>query len=499
MSRFRITEQQVKLYMQFRKTNTQLTAAAKAGISERSARRIEKGQLQPKKSQKRSYRTRKDPLDKVWDSLVIPWISQDPSISPVGIYDHLCTHHSDKFSPSSRRTLERRIAQWRHLHGQEKEVIFLQSHTYGQLGIADFTHLKTPVTINNEPLKHLLFHYRLPASGWAYAQVIYGGETFNALSDGLQNAFKASQGVPLKVRTDSLSAAYKNQHLKQDFTQRYAELAKHYSFIPTRNNRGIAHENGAIEGAHGHLKSQITQALKIRSSNNFNSKQDYEIFIQDIVNRRNLRIADKLQQEQRQLQPLPAHPSVNYTEIYATIRRTSTFSLYRVTYTVPSRLIGAKVLIRAYDAKLELYLGTNKLLELERLYTPAGQSARSVNYHHIIDALNKKPLAFRHSRLKDDILPNAHYKQIWSYLDQELPADEACYYLVRLLYLAHKNNCERQLANFVLAGISERQLPSIRSCEDRFSNLRVSTPKITIAQHSLADYSQLLGGSHYAQ
>jgi hypothetical protein len=31
--------------------------------------------------------------------------------------------------------------------------------------------------------------------------------------------------------------------------------------IPTRNNAGIAHENGAIQGSHGHLKGAIADAL----------------------------------------------------------------------------------------------------------------------------------------------------------------------------------------------------------------------------------------------
>jgi hypothetical protein len=103
----------------------------------------------------------------------------------VGIFDHLCEFHTDKFNPSSRRTLERRIHKWRALYGSSKEVVFLQTHEYGLLGMCDFTHVKSPVTIASEPLKHMLFHYRMPASGWAYAQVIYGGESFAAFSDGV--------------------------------------------------------------------------------------------------------------------------------------------------------------------------------------------------------------------------------------------------------------------------------------------------------------------------
>lgn len=269
MSGCRITDQQVKRYMKFRKTHTQANVAAKASISERSARRIDKQELQPKRSTPRTWRTRKDSLADVWESLVLPWISENNNITPVGIYDYLCEHHQDKFNPSSRRTLERRISHWRALYGPAKDVIFMQKHVYGELGILDFTHVDLGVSIAGAPLKHMLFHYRMPASGWAYVQVIYGGESFAALSDGLQNAFTAAGGVPRKARTDSLSAAYKNRAEQNDFTERYAELAKHYHFKPTRNNRGVAHENGAIETAHRHIKDQVKQDLHLRGSKDF--------------------------------------------------------------------------------------------------------------------------------------------------------------------------------------------------------------------------------------
>lgn len=232
--------------MTYRKDNSQVVAAAKAGISERSARRIDKRE-QPSDGSLRTWRTRAEPLMRVWETIVIPILEKDQEITPVGVFDHLCEFHMDKFAPSSRRPLERRIHKWRSLYGPPKDVVFLQTHQYGVLGIADFTHVKSPVTIAGEHLKHMLFHYRMPASGWAYAQVIYGGESFAAFSDALQNAFIAAGGVTSEVRTDSLSAAYKNQSENNDFTERFNELLKHYGFKATRNNRGVAHENGAIE------------------------------------------------------------------------------------------------------------------------------------------------------------------------------------------------------------------------------------------------------------
>lgn len=183
----RITQQQVTIYMSYRIKHTQVVAAAKAGISERSARRIDT-QNSIASSKSRTWRTRDDPLSEVWDDIVLPFLESEPEITPIGIFDFLCAEHSDKFKPSARRTLERRIRKWRSLHGQPKDVVFIQTHAYGELGIADFTHVRSTVYIAGEKCKHMLFHYRMPASGWAFVQVTYGGESFAAFSDGLQNA-----------------------------------------------------------------------------------------------------------------------------------------------------------------------------------------------------------------------------------------------------------------------------------------------------------------------
>jgi len=494
VSRRRITDQQVKLYMNYRKNSTQISAAAKAGISERSARRIDKQQLQPQSTQPRTWRTRKDPLIGVWDAIVVPILEKDPEITAVGIFDYLCEFHADKFDTRSRRTLERRIKKWRHLCGPAQEVMFLQTHRLGQLGIADFTYYRTPISIDAEPLDHRLFHYRMPASGWAFVQVIYGGESFAAFSDALQNAFIAAQGVPKELRTDSLSAAYTNKAQKEEFTQRFKEFAAHYGFTASRNNRGLAHENGAIEASHRHLKAQIEQAIKVRGSHDFKSRAHYEQFIDELVQRRNRRVHDNYLREKRHLQPLPRHKSVNYSEKYVTVSRSSTISVLRVTYTVPSRLIGSSLLARIYDSKIELFLGCDLVLGLERVYSSKKARARSVNYRHVIDALIKKPRAFRQSQLRDDLLPNNNYRLIWQYLDQSLSADEACYYIVKLLYIAKQGECERQLERFVTRGISDGKLPSMRQCEQMFLPAVANIPEINVAQHSLQAYGELMAG-----
>lgn len=491
MSGKHISDNQVNLYMTQRAKHSQVIAAAKSGISSRTASRIDNQTHQPKQAN-RKWRTRKDPLTVIWEPIVLPLLQQSDGLTPIGIFDFLCEQHSDQFDPKTRRTLERRINRWRQLHGSAKEVMFTQTHAPAALGIADFTVVKEPVTIAGVPLKHRLFHYRLVASRWGYAQVVYGGESFTALSDGLQQAFSASGGVPHELRTDSLSAAYKNRQQQNDFTERYADLCQHYGVKPTRNNRGVAHENGAIESPNNHIKKQLHQALLVRGSHDFNSREDYETFVQNLLTQRNRRIHSAFLEEQRQLQPLPALLRDNYTEHILSVSRNSTISIKHVLYSVPSRLVNSRVMVRLFDAKLELWCAGEYTLTLTRLFANGGIRGRSINYQHVIESLVKKPRAFRFAQWRDALLPNEDYRRIWQYANTKLPADHVCKYIVGLLHLAKKANCEDALGRYALAQIEQASSFSLSECERRFLNVVPIVPNLTIRQHALSDYQALL-------
>ena len=68
-----------------------------------------------------------------------------------------------------------------------------------------------------------------------------------------------------------------------DLTRRYQALVLHYGMTPTRNNRGVAHENGAIESRHGHVKARIAQALLLRGSSAFDRLDDYRAFVAEVI------------------------------------------------------------------------------------------------------------------------------------------------------------------------------------------------------------------------
>ncbi len=204
---------------------SQQVAADAAGISVRSAQRIDRGALQPEGQQQqrgRHWRTRADPLAEVWESVLVPMLEKAPQLEPQTLLLHLEQLRPGEEWYRRKRTLQRRVEQWRALHGPAQEVMFLQEHRAGVLGISDFTLLKgEPITVAGEVLDHRLFHFRLPYSGWCHVAVIHGGESFIALSEALQNALALCGGVPAEHRTDSLSACFRNRDgsYAKDFTR----------------------------------------------------------------------------------------------------------------------------------------------------------------------------------------------------------------------------------------------------------------------------------------
>ena len=86
----RITDQQTRRYMDLRSKHDQATAAAKAGISVASARRIESGpQSRLEKNAPRHWRTREDPLAAVWESEIVPLLEQAPALRPITLLHEL--------------------------------------------------------------------------------------------------------------------------------------------------------------------------------------------------------------------------------------------------------------------------------------------------------------------------------------------------------------------------------------------------------------------------
>src|SRR6202158_5486935 len=391
----------MRLYMSYLQSNKTSIAAAKSGFSKATAYRIEDDPRLPSQKKAPRSRRRPDPLAEVWDGEIVPILKSAPGIRAIAVLEEIRRRHPE-ISPGIRRTLERRMRGWRALAGPEQDVIFRQEHEPGRLGLSDFTDAGAlGVTIAGVALAHRFYHFRLAFSGFEHAHVVLGGESFVALAEGLQNALWTLGGVPEQHRSDSLSAAFRNldADAKEDLTLRYQGLMRHYDMIPTRNNLGVAHENGSIESSHGHLKKTLEDALLLRGSRDFDDLDAYRRFVDEIVGRRNANNRRRIELERPTLAALPKRRTTDYEEKTVTVTSSGGFILRRVFYTAPSRLIGHRLRVHLYDDRLECFLGATPMMTLRR-GRPVSDSkgAHVVDYRHVIHARGKKTVALNKHR-----------------------------------------------------------------------------------------------------
>ena len=480
--------------MKIRKNNTQQLAAAKSGISERSARRIENAVTLPSQHPRRYWRSRPDPFAEVWDAEVVPLLQRAPKLMAITLLRKLQDDHPDRFPDGMLRTLQRHIRHWRALEGSPKEVFFPQDHAPGHRGLSDFTAMgDLRVTIANVPFAHLLYHFVLAFSRWEHVEVVDGGESFEALSKGLQNALWQAGGAPQEHRSDSLSAAFKNLAEEEDFTVRYTALLDHYGMAGTRNNRGLSHENGSVESSHRYLKEAIEQALLLRGHRDFDDRLAYEGFVREAVMRRNRRNAAAFRIEREQLQDLPAHRSTDFVEEEARVTRCGTFTVRAILYSAPSRLIGHRLKVRLYSDRLDCYLsGALVLTRARGTRSPGSGRGRMLDYRHFIDALKRKPQAFKGLVFRDALFPREAYRRTWEQLDLQLPQRQACQTIVALLEMAARDGVEGALAERLEALLAAGELPDLKRLREEFAPRKPELPQITIEIPAASVYDALL-------
>ena len=329
-----VTDQQVALLRQRQmEGKKQQTAAAMAGMSERSARKWYCGPLPSETKQERRWRTRPDPFDGVWEEEILPLLRGEAAgrLRATTIIEWLEERHPGRFSASSSAPCNADYRPFdklrrRALNGPDQEVYFPQEHPPGREAPLDFTHCNSlGVTIGGRRYRHLLFQLVLSHSGWRYTEVV-AGETFLALKQGLQNALWKLGGAPQVIRSDNTSAL--THEIKRSrgraLNGNYAELLDHYELESTLITSGESHENGVAEQANYRLKDALDQALMLRGSRDFDSAESYSGFVRKVVDRRNRMVQGKLEEERPLLQCLPPAPVPEYVNHQARVRKWNT-------------------------------------------------------------------------------------------------------------------------------------------------------------------------------
>jgi hypothetical protein len=250
---------------------------------------------------------------------------------------------------------------------------------------------------------------------------------------------------------------------------------------PTRNNPGLAHENGSIESPHGHLKKAIEDALLLRGSRDFEDLDSWRGFVDEIVGRRNARNSKRIDQERPVLQRLPTRRTTDYEETIVAVTSSSGFTLRRVFYSVPSRLIGHRLRVRLYDDRLECFLGSTRLLVLARgRARSSNKHGHVVDYHHVIHALRRKPMALLNLVYRDQLFPRRAFARAFEAFLARLGEKHACRAMAGLLALAHDQACEAELAGAIECDLEEGRLPDLGRMRERFRPAAAHIPHVAV-------------------
>ncbi len=445
------------------KGRTQEQAADRAGMSVRTARTYERlGQLPSQLKQPRGYRTRPDPFEADW-----PWVvcqlERDDALQATTLFALLRTLNPGRYQEGQVRTLQEHVAAWRAQHGPTREVMFAQIHQPGVDAQSDFTHMESlGITLGGVPFPHLVFHLVLSYSNIEAIQICFS-ESFESLVEGIETCLWSMGGVPQRHRTDHLSAAIHplDAEERAEAKERYSVVMRHYGLEPTTNNVGVAHENGDVEQSHFRFKDAVDQALRVRGSREFADRPTYTRFLLHQVKQRNLTRQVRWAEEQAVLRPLPATWLALCRELRVRVSRFSTIQVLRNTYSVPSRLIGTKLLVRVRSEVLEVYRGTTHLLSMPRLL---GHGQHRIDYRHVIWSLVRKPGAFAQYRYHDDLFPSLAFRRTYDALCVGKPQRADRDY-VRILHLAASTSeAEVELALGLL--LDQASLPSFDAVRD---------------------------------
>lgn len=425
-------------------------AALKSGMDEKTARRYRctKG-LPSDLKELHTWRTRSDPFAEVWPELR-ELLLENPGLQAVTLFSDLQRRHPGRFADGQLRTLQRKLKVWRAQEGPAKEVFFAQEHHPGVLAASDFCHMsELNITIQGSPFTHLLYHFVLTYSNWETGSICFS-ESFESLSAGLQDALWEAGGVPQRHRTDSLSAAVQNlrsrtpkaqtpERPSEEFRRRYEALLNHYGLCGERTQPGQGNENGDVEQRHHRFKTALSQALMLRGSRDFNSRQEYESYLRELFAQLNAGRSQRFAEERRVLSALPANRLDTRKHLRVRVAPGSTIRVQHNLYSVPSRLIGEWVEVKIAAQEIELWYGQRLVEYLPRL---RGEGRHRIHYRHIIDWLVRKPGAFANYRYRADLFPSSRFRLAYDYLLAHQPARADKEYLA-ILHLSARESEQR--------------------------------------------------------
>lgn len=433
-----VKDGQVRMLM--RRMNREQTleaAAAQAGMTDKTARKYRRlGKLPSQCRAVHDWKTRADAFTEDW-AWAQELLKSNAGLEAKTLFAALQRERPGRYQDGQLRTFQRRVKRWRALAGPAKEIFFAQVYQPGQWCESDFTHMGSlGVTIGGVPFPHLLYHFVLCWSNWETGTVCFS-ESYESLSQGLQNALWQLGGVAKRHRTDNLTSAVNRIGNPETFTAYYRGLANHYGFESGKIQPRSPEENGDVEQRHYRLKKAVDQALMLRGSRDFLRRSDYERFLEQMFEQLNAGRQERLREELKALGRLPARRHEDFREVACRVGIFGTIRVLKNTYSLHSRLAGEQVKARIYAEQIEVWYAQRKIEVLARL---RGENGHRIHYRHVIDRLIRKPGAFENYRYKDDLFPTSQFRIAYDLLREQAGPKQGNKQYLKLLELAAQEN-----------------------------------------------------------
>ncbi|MBV8129675.1 MAG: IS21 family transposase [Planctomycetaceae bacterium] len=472
-------------------------AAAKADVHRNTATKyLKAGRLPSEIAVPRTWRTRKDPFEEHWEAEILPRLVDAPELEALMLLELLIERHPGHYELAHLRTLQRRIREWRAQYGPPKEIFFAQEHRPGEAMQTDFTWAtELGITIAGEPFPHMLCHPVLPYSNWEWATICHS-ESIMALRKGVQAAVFRLGKVPQWHQTDNSTGATHRPSAEETaegerrkFNADYEALMRHLGMKPRTIEIAKKNQNGDVEALNGALKRRLAQHLAMRGSRDFDSVYEYEKWLECVLEKANRLREARLKEELAVMAELRVSALPEYREYRdVTVSSWSTIRVLKNSYSVPSRLIGEPVMVRAYDDRLSVFYMGKHQMDVERLL---GENKHRINYRHVIWWLVRKPGAFPRYRYREEMFPTVTFRKAYDRLCEQLTESSADLNYLRILHLA-ASTMENEVELALQVFLEQGQRPMFDDVKALVAPEKPSVPALTPLAPDLTTYDKLL-------
>jgi len=365
------------------------------------------------------------------------------------------------------------------------------------------------VTVAGELFVHLLCVFVLPYSNWFWATVCLS-ESMAALRRGVQEAVFRLGRVARFHQTDNSTAAthripggrgcesdeeaadeeVAGARRKRPFNDEYLALMRHVGMEPRTTEIGAKEQNGDVESHNGVLKRLLNQALLLRGHRDFDSRESWEAFVFEIVQKHNRRCGTRLAEELAVMEPLRAARLPDYERLpHVRVSDWSTIRVKHCAYSVPSRLIGEWVDVRLFEERLEVRFGGVVQLACERL---RGRNLRRIDYRHVIWSLVRKPGAFQRYVYREEMFPCLAFRRAYDALTAGGSGIQADLEYLRVLHLA-ASTLEVEVSAALESLLARGDRPTADAVRGEMRQTAPPTvPAIEVGEVDLTKFDELL-------